>query len=204
MTQLDRPDLERDRDYLRLFWSVVDDDMGRIKPTRSVRILRWVALHALFGLRIIWSRDGHSPYLLRVSLTPRLKWWPAFPVVFLHFFFRGDDDKELHSHPWDAISIPLSVGYKEERLFRLGSTRGVVAKWRRPFRAFRIRKTDFHRVRLHASGRPWTLFIAGERTELPEDESWGFLDVMTGRYTPWRRHVDEKRAALKQSEREAA
>jgi hypothetical protein len=198
------------REYLRDYWILEDElERGGFPASRWIRFLRWVALLAPFGMRIIWSRDGSSPYLLRVNLTPRLSFWPAFPVAFLHFFFRGDDDVEHHNHPWDrALSVILSKGYREERLMETRTSFGVIRDVftirRRPGDAFWIRGDDFHRVRLYASGRPWTLFFAGERNNLPDEMSWAFKHPTTGLVTPWQEHVNQKREGRPWPEREAA
>lgn len=71
---------------------------------------------------IIPGDDG-SLYLWRIYLTPHHPDPHGVPVqprnrpaLFLHYFFRGDLDRELHSHPWKwGLSFILTNGYTEER-----------------------------------------------------------------------------------------
>ena len=162
---------------------------GTDNASRWRRLLCRIARWAPFGIKVIWSRDGLSPYLLRVNLVPRIGMLPA---LFLHYFFRGDDDVEHHNHPWFwSCSLILAGGYIEERL----TDEGVIRRHVKPGRLNIIRQNDFHRVRVFGS-RPWTLFLAGKRCELPEEEAWGFKHPASQQYTPWRKHVDQLRAGL--------
>lgn len=54
-------------------------------------------------------------------------------ALYLHRFFRGDEDKCLHDHPWHFVSLILKGGYWEE-------TEGVIL--------------DEHRT-----GNVWTLIL---------------------------------------------
>lgn len=141
---------------------------------QAIRRARW--LERLPLCRIIWNEDG-SPYLLRIYLFHILR--SFFRAYFLHYFFRGDLDRELHNHPWDeSDSWILFGGYIEERQ---GPGGGPIER-----RAFlpgdrnHLRANDFHRVDLI---RPefgcWTLFRAGKGVQ-----SWGFRDAATLQYEP--------------------
>ena len=123
-----------------------------------------------------WIPDGLRPYLPR--------WVPS---VFFHEFLRGDDDREVHNHPWKyALSIILAGGYVEERAKKRGDGTYVVeTKTYRPGMLNIIRDTDFHRVALLDGKTTWTLFIAGERT----GDLWGFLDTTTGVFLTWKEHL---------------
>lgn len=50
-----------------------------------------------------------NPYLWRWHLLPRNRWFN----VYLHKVLRDDDDRALHDHPYDNISIVLKGGYVE-------------------------------------------------------------------------------------------
>lgn len=116
--------------------------------------------------RIIEDDDG-SPYLLRCYLTPMTeqRWWPG---VFLHYFYRGDHDREVHNHPWDvSMSLILTGGYIEERFD--AETRGIVERVIKPLMLNVIRGDDFHRVQMRKGGC-FSLFIAGRKIQ-----RWGFL-----------------------------
>jgi hypothetical protein len=153
--------------------------------------------------RVIYGRDGHTPYLSRFYLFGR----PRMPDgsspfdghgnlrkgsiaskklfginIMIHYFHRSDDDGELHSHPWRwALSYILQGEYSEER-----RTKDDLVERRLygPGDFNLITKDTFHRVDLvptmEESG-VWTLFITG-----PRFTSWGFWDRHTGVYTPWR------------------
>lgn len=141
--------------------------------------IKKAVLGALEGLphRHIFGVDGL--YLTRWNLGDV---GPA--RVYLHRFNRGDEDKELHNHPWAwAFSLMLAGGYVEHRL----CSQGIV--WRRVVRPGAvnvIRANDFHKVELRG-GPAWTLFVTG-----PKAQSWGFLDPLSREFTPWREFLRQK------------
>lgn len=104
-------------------------------------------------------------------------------AVQLHKFHRGDQDVELHNHPWKwAVSLILAGGYREER--KIGESNGANV-WTKTFRPGSInllRGDAFHRVdMLDAQIGCWTLFVSG-----PKTQSWSFWNRKTGELTPWR------------------
>lgn len=113
-----------------------------------------------------------EPYLLRCHLWYRGR---ILPNIYLHFFFKGDQDRDLHNHPWNATTFVLSGGYSEEYLTRTpGATyaHDYMIK-RRVLKAgnvARIGAEHYHRVDLYLKGC-WTLFFAGDILQ-----SWGFMD----------------------------
>lgn len=134
--------------------------------------------------RVIYDRNGRSPYLSRWYLigNPTREDRPF--AIYLHKFHRGDDEPELHNHPWRwAVSLILSGGYVEER--RVGS--GVQAHVVLPGTINFIRANDFHRVDLRDQDA-WTLFLVG-----PKIQDWGFWERVSGRYMPWRDFINELR-----------
>lgn len=144
---------------------------------------RWlwaIAKWAPFGGTVVGSSDP-GPYLLRIYLTPHFKY---LPNVYLHHFFRGDDDVELHNHPWKySMSLILTGGYIEERMNVLTQKKPVTRKMFPGFLNF-LRQEEFHRVTLLKDGC-WTLFASYFRVRKSDGQDWGFLDVDTGRYTAW-------------------
>jgi len=125
-----------------------------------------------------------NPYLTRWYV------WPGGPrkgetdssfAVFIHFFHRGDADRDQHNHPWTAsVALVLAGGYREER----GNTVRVV----RPGTINIIRANDFHRVDLLKPDKGcWSIFIAGKRVQ-----NWGFKLRSTGAFVPWQDYLDEK------------
>lgn len=137
--------------------------------------------------RVIPRPDG-GPYLVRyylVGATPNDEDRGRRFKVFLHRFLSGDEEEELHNHPWEhSVSLILTGGYEEER--RLGDF--VVRKTVRPGTLNFIDADDFHRVELREDDA-WTLFFAGKLT----GKSWGFWDRKTKEYIPWREQIFVRR-----------
>jgi hypothetical protein len=118
--------------------------------------------------RVIWGEDG-TPYLLRIYIWDWFRRW--LPGVFLHYFFRGDLDRELHNHPWtSAWSLIIWGGYTEER--RIDAHGTIRTQVFRPGDVNTITVHDYHRVdMLRKGGGCWTLFVVGNRTQ-----EWGFSE----------------------------
>jgi len=115
--------------------------------------------------------DG-SEYLTRIYLR---QGQPDFGM-FLHYFHKGDQVRDLHSHPWEyAYSIVLTSGYDEERCE--GPTGKIVHVSHKPGDVNVLTKDTYHRVDL-LNGGAWTLFIRG-----PRIQGWGFLNRETREYT---------------------
>lgn len=138
----------------------------------------------------------NEPYLARhyifkkdwvpQRLRPYLHWVPS---IFIHEFLRGDNEREVHNHPWKtSFSIILAGGYVEERMAVVGGERKIVTRTLRPGMLNVIRADDFHRVALLDGKTTWTLFVAGERT----GELWGFLDPDTGGFLTWKDHLQRR------------
>jgi hypothetical protein len=160
--------------------------------------------------RVIGSRDGESPYLSRYYLvgrelsdvnpflderTRRVLFAAKHHGVYLHHFHRGDDERELHSHPfrWSCALI-LAGGYVEERrmtlpaeLAAVGKPYLVEARTLRPGMINLLRHDTFHRVELLEKDA-WTLFVTG-----PKIASWSFWDRDTGKETSWVEFIHEVR-----------
>lgn len=182
------------------------------------RLLHWFASRHPAS-RIIQDREGKDPYLSRWYLREHRRGKGI--AAFLHKFHRGDDDQELHCHPWVwSIAVILSGGYVEERrvarsvrcscgAVRIRRVRGVnVAKFERQH-AGHGRMLVKYRV-ISRIVRPGTInFIRGSdfhRVDLLGDESWslfiagpqtgegwGFWNRMTSEFTPWREFITRKR-----------
>lgn len=124
--------------------------------------------------RVHIGRGDQDVYLQRFIFlrTP----WGA---VYLHRFFRGDEDACHHDHPWHFISIILKGGYWEET--PTGRT------WIRPGSVRFCPATHRHRVIL-AEPRPgnvWTLILTSNKVR-----SWGFWTDKGRVWVPWREFVD--------------
>lgn len=158
--------------------------------------------------RVIRGGDG-GPYLSRFQL---LNFGRERGRLWLHRFHRGDEDRELHNHPfaWSG-SLVLAGGYEEERLTcglsRVGVGQEktwalvegvdypvgfyvygpkVERKFHGPGSINVIHFDTFHRVHL-PNGEAWTLFVSG-----PILRKWGFLDIVTGVYKDSRTFLAEK------------
>lgn len=139
----------------------------------------WIADHR--PRRTFVGTQG-DPYLSKFKLIGDFR---ASPYLALHFFHRGDEDRELHNHPWPGVSLILTGGYREEYLDAQGN---VASRVLRPGNLNVIGLHTFHRVELIPGADPtWTLFLAG-----PKRQSWGFLDPRTLRFTPWRDFIIAK------------
>jgi hypothetical protein len=105
--------------------------------------------------------------------------------LYLHHFHRGDDEPELHSHPWRwAVSLILAGGYIEER--RLG-THCVKRRTVRPGSVVVLRASTFHRVEL-LEHDAWSLILTG-----PKRDEWGFWNMATDRFLEHRAFIREIR-----------
>lgn len=112
----------------------------------------------------------------------------------LHQFFRGDDDRASHTHPWPFITFPFTTYV--ERIFKEGVEQGPrkVKAWR-----FHYRPHDFEHIvvgtvrdweigeyaksRYHfRSDTFWTFVITG-----PKTEDWGFYPK-PGKFVYWREY----------------
>ena len=117
-----------------------------------------------------WNRhvihDGRTIYLDRLSIVTT----PLFSIK-LHRIYRRDQQRDLHDHPWDFLSIVLWGSYVEDTPTGLKKRRW----WNRK------RAADRHSIR-EVSRRPvWTLVVTG-----PKRREWGFW-TSTG-WIPWHRY----------------
>lgn len=116
-------------------------------------------------------------YLLRFYLKHSS---PRFPGLYLHHFYRGDQDRDLHNHPWTkSVSFILAGGYVEERLPEEEKGKPnykVQTRTVGPGTLNVIRSNDFHRVDLIGRST-WTLFTSGKKVK-----DWGFMLRDTGEY----------------------
>ena len=150
-------------------------------------MITWLLKKLIVGLKSRTIETDGRPYLTRFYV------WPGKPrtnddedsatsklpfAIFVHFFHRGDSDRELHNHPWKtSVSLILSGGYVEEREEGLRTLRpGMINV---------IRGTDFHRVELLKPDQGcWTIFIAGRKAS-----DWGFKARGSNVFVPWREYI---------------
>jgi hypothetical protein len=118
-----------------------------------------------------------SKYTL-LSLGDRL------PKLRLHRFYRGDEDRHQHNHPYTwGVSLILVGGYIEHRTDSAEERARLCEGFRhcfvrRPWAANHLHAETFHRVELfEEGGECWTLFLSG-----PVVRPWGFFDESLGRF----------------------
>lgn len=150
----------------------------------------WLVNKYPHRVRIIKRND--KPYLLRFYLTTnraedKMREEPELFGLYLHYFFTGDEDPDLHNHPWLwALSFILSGTYIEER------TNGFFL--RKAGRFNYISHQTFHRVSMDGGKTPvWTLFTVGSRIT-----SWGFLNKETGQFWDHKDYFKKRDAHLQQ------
>ena len=142
-----------------------------------------------------------DPYLMRVYLTPERELLEArlydlgvpgflarqmryMPRPYLHYFFRGDDDRAFHNHPWKrSLSVILIGGYIEHTWdFQLERS---FSRLLMPGQVNLLKRGTYHRVELLPGEKCWTLFTSMGRVQESDGQDWDFYDPETGEYTPW-------------------
>jgi len=103
------------------------------------------------------DRTIGGDYLHRWFLIPKNKYFN----IFLHKFYRSDDDRALHDHPWISLSILLKGEIIEHTW---GNKVRYITRFLPIFRSAKLA----HRIEL-VKGPVWTLFITG-----PRIRTWGF------------------------------
>lgn len=127
-------------------------------------------------------------YMNRWWLTPRFlltkdeegfdvpyEWVPMWARVRVHHIFRPDNDRHLHDHPADNLSIVLKGYYDEQDIVGRSNIRAAGCLVRR-------RAECFHKIAYVPSNGVWTLWFMGEKRN-----DWGFL--VNGRKVPWRTYA---------------
>lgn len=149
--------------------------------TTAIGVLRRLceAAAARLPVRVIEGADG-SPFLSKYLIAGG---GPDGWRLHLHRFHRGDEDPEMHNHPWWGASLILVGGYREERLRADGA---VLRFDRGPGSVNLIGLDVFHRVDL-VRGDCWTLFYSA-----PNAQPWGFVDRATRAFVPWREFIMRK------------
>lgn len=140
----------------------------------------WWLVKSFPGRHRVIVTDGEE-YLLRFYIKHN----GVLPGIYLHKFFRGDMDRNLHNHPWRwSFSLILTGGYDEERL--KGNT--VVTRRMNPGRFNLLTGKTFHRISLVDEGYgAWTLFCSGEKVK-----DWGFLVEETGEVIPQAEYLENR------------
>lgn len=115
-----------------------------------------------------------SRTIVNCNREPYLKRWYVFRTnpfaIFIHRFFRSDEDRALHDHPWSFITFIIWRGYNEYQ------ADGVHRRW--PLTVHYRPATHRHRVEL-IDGKPcWTIVF-----RFREHRMWGFWEKSG--FIPW-------------------
>ena len=126
--------------------------------------------------RVHIKREGWDEVYLQRFILLRC----PLGAVYLHRFFRGDEDQCLHDHPWAFASLILKGGYWEE-------TEGGKVTWCPPGSLRFMPATHKHRVILDdgRKGATWTLVATTKKTR-----SWGFWTLGGTTWVPWQEFID--------------
>lgn len=130
---------------------------------------RW----SFMRIRKIRGKDG-SVYLWRLYILST----PWFGMM-LHRIFREDNQRDLHDHPWNFLSIILLGWYSES--YQLNGEHSVSFTTRRRWNYKRAE--DRHSIRIVGRKPTWTLVFTGRRRR-----TWGFWIKRT--------HFEEARAGV--------
>ncbi len=128
-------------------------------------------------------------YLTRKYLLPQRKHGAKRPGVFLHRFWKSDQDRYPHNHPWKfSFSIILFGGYTEHRYNP--NNRKWTQRKLKPGSINIIRDTDFHYVTLTDEDKGcWSLFFAFGHKESKAGEEWGFQNTDEDRFIGWKEYL---------------
>jgi hypothetical protein len=109
-------------------------------------------------------------------------------TIRLHKFYRGDDDRAPHDHPWAFVTFPLGLGYWEQVFSSDGSvmTR-YVAPWRWHWRPAKYQhivlgthaKADKRGVK-NWTPKPFYTIVLTSRKK----QTWGFYPE--GKFVYWK------------------
>jgi hypothetical protein len=134
-------------------------------------------------------RSHSGPYLARYDLGDG----PDGSHAYAHEFFRHDEDKHLHGHPWDFLAYPFH-GYVEERWN--GTARVSIEREFGQWYALNARD-EYHRIselRTGSDGTSWSLVITAPKApkQDPTEDAWDFWMPETGERIPWRQFIAAK------------
>ncbi len=107
----------------------------------------------------------------------------------IHHILRSDNDRALHDHPWDSISIILKGGYweilplEQSQHPELDSQR-FQRIWRKPGDVVSRKAGDRHRIEVEPGTTSWSLFFMG-----PLRQQWGFYSNEGKVY--WREYLND-------------
>lgn len=141
-----------------------------------------------------------DPYLMRVYLAParedleaqlRVLGVPSayasyikyMPRPYLHYFFRGDDDRAYHNHPWKRSLSFILIGGYIEHIWNFEHKRSL-SRLFTPGKVNYLKRGTYHRAELLPGKKAWTLFISTGRVQAADGYDWEFYDPETDTFTP--------------------
>lgn len=141
----------------------------------------------------IYGRDGEhwTLYLWRLKLTPNTPWGG----LYFHVFLRGDQDPDLHDHPWNFVTFPLTSYWEEywvggEGLKRYAARRVKAFRfhWRSAEYAHRVLGRDWvygpEAIRVGVQHQGWIFTFIWHSSK---KRSWGFW--VDEKWVPWREYI---------------
>lgn len=105
-----------------------------------------------------------DPYLERYHIASLFGF-----KIWLHRFIRNDSERHLHNHPWHALSVILTGGYREIVALKGYRNWDIVDYKRGNLNVIRANKT--HRI-LQVDPDTWTLILRAPRLT----DFWFFVD----------------------------
>lgn len=174
---------------------------------RAASASRWWEVYAFKNKPLIHIGGEKNAYMIRWAIVDGKG---AGNNVYLHKFLRNDEDRALHDHPWDSVSVLLSGRLREidaenpkGRIIRAGEIRHRPADYahrliveEQGFSLFitgpKVREWGFL---CEASWRHWTRFTAGESGEL-QGAGCGDFSEPAVEATPIFETVSAKRLAM--------
>lgn len=129
---------------------------------------------------IVIGLERGEPYLTRWYIAPRNKHGNCY----LHIQTRSDDDRALHDHPWQNMSVILAGGYDEVIGDAFGNELATVR--RQEGDVVQRDTTWTHRLIMpewNTLGYTMTLFTTG-----PKVRDWGFW--VDRKFIPWQRFTE--------------
>jgi len=139
----------------------------------------WFKGFDLLGRR--WGVDISTVYVGKERYLDRWILYVNGYTLRLHRFWRGDDDRASHTHPWQwFVTFPLA--HYMEKVFEHGELKYIrrVTKHR-----FHFRSGDFEHYVLGGYDRDrfWTVVMTGTKRS-----GWGFypFDKPAGTFVDWR------------------
>lgn len=130
----------------------------------------WIIGGFSLGLERTVVQVGGEPYLGRLML------YVAGFSFRLHKFYRGDDLRAPHDHPWPFWTLPLCRGYKELR----PGARGLL--WPNWVDGWRLhyRPSKYQHIVVDPPKPFWTIVVTGRK-----NRGWGFWPRGKA-FVPWR------------------